>query len=219
MININFNKTKSSVIHAGTQSGMETGESSVITNLKSTFANVQFDLQPGIIIKMITNLVLILCFPLGLKVYEVREINKLEVQKQAVSSALKQTQDRLAQLKAELDSYSHLQEKSKEFATKKEFLRGLAEARLIIPRTVDLIQNKTPKTVWLERLNLKLSKEETAVEISGKSFNEAHVNSFAGSLHDILDKNSITVDTRDIKEGGSIVKVNFNLKGVIGGLL
>ena len=92
----------------------------------------------------------------------------------------------------------------------------MAESRLIIPRTIDLIQNKTPKTVWLEVLKLEISeKGHSSVYISGRSFTEDHINFFANSLHDVLDRNSITVDTQDIKEGDSVVRVDFNLKGMM----
>ena len=52
---------------------------------------------------------------------------------------------------------------------------------------LDLIQNKVPKTVWLENLKLNISEEKNELQMTGKSFNEAHVNAFASSLHDILD--------------------------------
>ena len=56
-----------------------------------------------------------------------------------------------------------------------------------------------------------------ALFLSGKSLNEADINFFANSLHEILDKNSITVNMNDIKEGGSVVNVDFQLQGVVKG--
>ena len=191
-----------------------TAFSTVITTaLKNVKDRGMGEINAAVVIKIVINFVLILCFPLGLKAYETHQINKLEKEKTLKEKLLASTNEKLSHLENELKSYDYLQEKAKEYKKKKEFLKHLAESRLIIPRTIDLIQNKIPKTVWLEQLKLEISEEGQKVHISGKSFNEAHVNFFANSLHDVLDKNSITVETQDIKDGNSIVRVNFNLKG------
>ena len=217
MIKVNLNKTKSSVTSYYTQSrtGLAGAGSSIFTSIKETIANKEIAINPAIFIKIIINLILVLCFPLGLKIYEVREINKLENKKQGVEKSLAETKERFSQLESEIKSYGHLQEQAREFEEKKGFLKELAQSRLIIPQMMDLIQNKTPKTVWLEHLKMEITKDGNKLELSGKSFNETHVNFFASSLHDILDKNSITVDTMDIKEGNSVVKVDFKLQGVM----
>ena len=218
MLKINLNKTKKAeVFQDQTHStGLATAGSTLFTNLKTLVGGIKSDvITPVLIVKIIINISLIVFFPLGLKIYEMIQINKLETQKKATDDILAGAQLKLDQLRKELSNYDHLKDLSQEFVRKKNFLQGLAEKRLVIPRTIDLIQNNTPKTVWLEHIKLNLSDEKNTVEISGKSFNENHVNSFATSLHNILDKNSITLETQDIKEGESIVKVDFDLKGVM----
>lgn len=216
MIKVNLNKTKSSTIYDTNQNTGLAPAGTVLTAIKEQVSKMEINLSPSVFVKMIINIWLILCFPLGLKIYEIQQINKLENEKQKEETTLKGIQDRLAQLKKEIKDYGHLKAKAKEYADKKAFLKQLAESRLVIPRTIDLIQNKMPETVWLENLKLKIQDKGNQLEISGKSFSEDHVNRFASSLHDILDKNSITVNTRDVKEGSSIVKVQFQLKGIIG---
>lgn len=219
MIKVNLNKTKSSVIYDTKETGLgssdtffQTAVSTVLTNIKKT--NVA-EASATALLKIVINFILVLCFPLALKVYEVNQIKELEKQKSKKEQLLAAASGELSRLETELRSYDHLQAKAEEYRKKKEFLKKLAESRLIIPRTIDLIQNKTPKTVWLEELRLEISERGQKVHITGKSFNEAHVNFFANSLHDVLDKNSITVDTQDIREGNSVVKVDFNLKGTM----
>ncbi|MCZ0932423.1 MAG: PilN domain-containing protein, partial [Oligoflexia bacterium] len=156
---------------------------------------------PGLLIKIIVNIALISAFPLGLKVYEVKQINKLKAQRQREELLLSQINQQLSALKAELDSYGYLTKKSAEFAKKKEFLSQLTEERLITPRILEFIQDNLPNTVWLKKIQVDISnKESKRVEISGESFKEVSVNVFASSLEQVLDGNSITVNMRDVKE-------------------
>ena len=219
MIKVNLKQTETSKKAQETKStGLATaGASTIVTNLFTQARKLQLeDIGPEVFFKMLINVILIFCFPLGLKVYEINQINKLEKIKKQKTDFLAVANQRLSDLSAELDSYSHLQEKAEEYQTKKDFLKKIAEDRIVIARTLDIIQNKTPETVWLKKLNLELLKEHTKVSLFGKSFKEADINAFADSLNDILDRNSIIVSTKDVKEGGSVRNVEFNLEGHIG---
>jgi len=211
MININFNKTKSSTIYQD-QDPQTNALSGLITNIKASVSKSDFSLDSIMILRIIMNLVLIACFPIALKFYETQEIKKLDVQKAQVDSELNGLKTQLTKVESELKAYGEFQDKSKEFVKKKDFLKELAGSRLIIPRALNLIQEKTPRTVWLEKISLNLLEKKSTVEISGKSFNEIDVNRFANSLHDILDKNSIIVDTRDSKKSGGVAEVSFSLR-------
>lgn len=218
MIKINFKQTKIARDQDTKSTGLASqGASTIVTALVEQAKKIQFgDIGPEVFFRMTINVVLVLCFPLGLKIYEINQINKLERIKKQKEDLLATTNQRLADVSEELEDYSHLQEKSKEYQTKKNFLKGLAEARIVIPRTLDIIQNKTPETVWLKQVSLELSDANTKVSLSGKSFKEADINAFANSLNDILDRNSIFVSTRDVKEGNSVVSVDFELDGYVG---
>ena len=214
MIKFNLNKTRSSVASNTALTDGKTKASTILTDLQTALGEKIQSAGPGLIIKIALNLILIACFPMGLKIYETREINKLKAQKNKEELLLNTAKQSLSALKAELDSYGYLKEKSEEFERKKEFLSRLAEKRLVIPRILDFIQDQLPNTVWLKRVDVDISdKENKRIEISGESFKEVGVNVFSGSLEQILDGNSITVNMRDVKEGESIVKVSFDLKG------
>ena len=213
MIKINLNKTKSEVVSDTSLKETGLNSSSVFANLKTSLGEKSHLISPGFIIKIIVNIVLIACFPLGLKMYEVKQINELEAQKQKEELLLSQTNQKLSTLKQELDSYGYLKEKVEEFSKKRQFLSSLTEERLVVAKILDFIQENLPNTVWLKKVLVDISEENKRVEISGESFRESSVNIFAGSLERILDGNSITVSMRDIKEGKSVVKVSFDLKG------
>ncbi len=212
MIKVNLNKTKSSTIYSQSVSS-ESVHSTIFTNIKKRLQGKTINISPAILIKMVINLILIACFPLGLKIYELREIKKLNDKKKKEEQVLANEQKKLAILTEELGKYDHLQDKSKEFTDKMDFLKDLAETRLIVPQTIDLIQDKIPKTVWLESLSLNISTGKNILQIEGQSLDEADVNAFAASLHDILNENSIVVNTRDVKESNSVVRVKFKLEG------
>ena len=219
MIKINLNKTRSA--DTGQEETKMTGLTSVIKTslltsmtalLKKTHVE---DIPPGTIVKAVVKLILVACFPLGLKFYEINQITELKKEKTSMDQSLSSIQKQLTDLKTEIQQYGWLQEKSEEYVKKKEFLKKLADKRLIIPQTIDFIQNNTPTTVWLESLKLSIEKEQRKISIRGKSFSESHVNSFANSLHGVVDKNSITVNTQDIQGRQNLVKVQFDLMGEI----
>ena len=217
MIKLNLNKTRSAVAgDTAISEGKARGGSTVLTGLQNVVGEKLQQVSPGFFIKIIVNIALISGFPLGLKIYEVKQINKLKAQQQKEELVLNQANQQLSTLKTELESYSYLKKTSEEFERKKEFLSQLHEKRLDIPKILDFIQENLPNTVWLKNMRVDISNEEVKkVEISGESFKEVSVNIFASSLEQILNGNSITVNMRDVKEGNSVVKVTFDLKGEI----
>ena len=217
MIKLNLNKTRSAVSsNTALSEGKAPRGSTVLTNLQTVLGEKIQQTSLGFFIKIIVNIVLISGFPLGLKIYEVKQINKLKAQKQKEELLLSQINQQISASKAELDSYGYLKKKSEEFAKKKEFLSQLTKERLVVPKILDFIQGNLPNTVWLKKVQVDISNKGTQkVEISGESFKEVSVNIFASSLEQVLNGNSITVNMRDVKEGNSVIKVNFDLKGEI----
>ncbi|MBC6415304.1 MAG: PilN domain-containing protein [Bdellovibrionales bacterium] len=212
MIKVNFNKKQTENTF---QSGLAPkGVSTIYTAFTKAFQNEEA-LSPSVIIKVVVNFTLILLFPLGLKFYEIHEIKKLTKIKDKETLVLNENKTKLSNLKQELENYAYLENEHKEFASKRDFFKKISGDRLIIPRTIDSIQDQIPKDVWLNDMNISLSGESKKVKLSGFSFKEASVNQFASSLKDILDKETIFVDTKDIKEGdiNSVIKIQFDLKG------
>ena len=216
MIKINLNKTRSGVdTEVSSRKSKTKATSSVLTGFQTALEEKLSSFGPSFYIKIVVNIICILCFPLGLKVYEVKQINKLKAQKQKEELLLNQANQKLTVLKNKLNSYGYLKEKSKEFEKKKQFLSQLTKERLIIPSILDFIQDHLPNTVWLKNIEIDVSEKKKNIKISGESFKEAGVNIFARTLEQILDENSITVNMRDVKEGNSVLKVSFDLKGEI----
>ena len=126
MIKLNLNKTKTSIdqgMPIGTT--VDSTRGSMIESLQTALGQGLQNTSPVFFIKIIINIVLILAFPLGLKIYEIQQINKLEVQKQKEELLLAQTTEQFNNLKTELDSYGHLKQKSEEFARKKGIFKKI----------------------------------------------------------------------------------------------
>ena len=215
MIKVNFNQKNAKTAAQGSRGFAPTGTSIIYTAITKAFQGSQEGVDLGVIIKIALNLALILSFPLGLKVYEIREINKLESAKNREITVLNVNQEKLNGLKKELESYSHLKDLAEEFKSKRNFLRKVAEDRLVVPRTIDFIQTQMPKDIWLTDMKISLSGESKKITILGYGFKESSVNYFAHSLKNVLIDQTISVKTEDVKadKSNSVVKVKFQLNG------
>jgi len=216
MIKVNFNQKKTSMAEARTRGLAPTGTSQILNQFTETLKEKQSLLDTQTLVKFIFNIIIVLCFPIGLKIYEIKEIRKLEKLKAQEQSILDQKNQQLASVKKELEAYAYLEDLSKEFSTKRAFLSEISSGRLVVPRVIDFIQNKIPKGMWLTNVKIDLQNLETAkLSISGFSIKEASINYFTNSLEAILQRESILVNTRDIKDSQSqtITKTNFSLKG------
>jgi len=215
MIKINFNQKKTANKQPETRGLAPTGTSQIYTQITDLVKDAQDVLDAQTIFKAVFNLVLVLAFPLGLKIYEITEIRKLEAQKVQEQSVLELKNQELATLKKELSEYDYLKEAADEFQKKRDSLKRISVARLTVPRVMDFVQNQTPEDVIITSLKIELRKEEGLLFLSGFGFKEASINYFTNNLEQILRGESIVVDTRDVKEGqsDSIIKTNFNLRG------
>lgn len=215
MIKINFNQKKTANKQPETKGLAPTGTSQIYTQITELVKDAQDVLDAQTIFKAVFNFVLVLAFPLGLKIYEITEIRKLKAQKAQEQSVLDLKNQELASLKKELSEYDYLKEAANEFQKKRDSLRRISIARLTVPRVMDFVQNQTPEDVIITNLKVELRKEEGFLSLSGFGFKEASINYFTNNLEQILRGESIVVDTRDVKEGqsDSIIKTNFNLRG------
>lgn len=222
MIKINLNQTKAGKentlsFQETQETGLASSGSTIATKIMDSLKARTAEITPGDITKIVIKLLIMASLPLGLKYYEITQIKELESQKQKADKVLIQTNEKLSKIKTKLDSYGDLQNLSKEFVEKKDFLKRISSSRLIVPRTLDLIQSKLPETVWLKTIKITLSNDDEshAISISGEGREETNVNAFAISLREILNQNTIIVDTNDIKDSNDETKVQFDLKGTM----
>ena len=214
MIKLNFNSTKTSAgptYEKTTETGFSTSFTSISTINQDIISQLKV-VEPRVLVVILLKFLFILAFPVCLKVYEVIHIRELEAVKVVAQKNLDKKKQNLQKVEKEIASYSYLDNKSAEFESKKDFIKKLSESRLIIPRTLDSIQTNIPKTVWLKGVEVAVGKDKSVLKIKGESLTEDSVNSFADSLKSFVDRPSIKLTTRDIKEQGSTVRVSFDLK-------
>ena len=218
MIKVNLKNTKtSSPIY--TKTGTDISDK---TNFQSAVSNIvgewfQFDLSafnPFILLVILVKLAFLSGFPLALYIYEVRIINQLENEFKVVQQKYTAKQKVLTDVNQKINAYGYLKDKSKEYDDKKEFLKGLAHSRLIIPQLLDQIQSIIPESVWLKRIEVTI-KDKGNMKIVGESLGEDKVNLFADSLKTIIERDSIKVNMTDMKENNNSVKVQFTLTAAL----
>ncbi len=209
---VQSSKTESSIsAQTGTAFGSSyTGSlSATIEGIKR--GNFLQDLEPAVLLKFVVKALLILCFPFALKIYEAQQIDSLKAQKTALEGNLAEQTKARDILAKKIKSFDYLTIQAKEYDQKKETLRKLARSRLIIPQLLDQIQSIIPESVWLKTLSVKI-KGKGGLSIQGESLSEDRINLFADSLKNIVDRDSISLSTRDVRSQENFVKVSFDLK-------
>ena len=218
MIKINLKNTKTSISHmdtmagfseGGTQSRNSTSFSQMATNLhKINWASLDI----GILLRIAFNILLVLSIVLGVKIYEIRSINRLEQALNLSKKTLDEKKQTLDQVKAEIKALGKYEKEAQEFDSKKNLFKKLADQRLQVPRLLDQIQSVIPGHVWLK--DIKISVRDGDISISGESINEDKVTKFVNDLgSNIMDSNTAQFNTTDLVSENRTNKIKFNVKG------
>ena len=155
MIKFNLKSTKTSV-NMDPLAG-ENYTQNIRTNLTEFLDHLDLSsIDPKTFIFIALKILIILCFPLGLKVYEVYQINILKTEREQVDKVLTAKNGEVSHLNQELEKLSYLKKKAEEYESKKNFLKNLAYSRLIVPKILDQIQSVIPETVCLLLLLIPL---------------------------------------------------------------
>ena len=215
MIKVNFNQKKTESGHK-TKGLAPTGTIDFTTQFSQVVEGLHRTLEDQSITKIIFNICLILVFPTGLKMYELREIGKLNVIKAKEQAIVDQKNQELATLKKELQEYAEISKTAGEFTNKRSFLRKISGNRLLVPRVMDAIKEKIPPDIWLNNVKIEIiknQKEEKILSLEGHSVQEASIDTFINELYQILYPETVFEDRQDAKEGQSVTYIKFSLKG------
>ena len=224
MIKLNLNKTKvestqmeaTLTTNPGNTTSMTSFKDTALSRFREMINKTSEEITPAIIIKASINLGILICCPLGIKIYEVRGKSALKKAQEQVQMELDSAKQEVAGLDGELKKYEKIKEDSIGFLKRKEFLKKIASSRLIIPEALDFIQNNLPENVWLNSLNIKLTNKETnefEMRLQGNGINELNVNSFESILGSFLDPKTVTSSVQDVKSEDNSVKVSFSIEG------
>ena len=216
MIKVNFNQKKTESGHK-TKGLAPTGSIDFSTQFSQVVEGLNRTLEDQSITKIIFNILLILAFPTGLKIYELKEIRKLNVVKAKEQAILDQKNQELAKFKKELQEYSEISKTAGEFTNKRSFLRKISGNRLLVPRVMDAIKEKIPSDIWLNNVKIEIIKsqkeENKTLFIEGHSVQESSIDRFINELYQILYPETVFEDRKDSKEGQSVTHIKFSLKG------
>ena len=227
MIKINLKHTKTSVKQIDVENtenvkleddGSQTG--SILSRFSESIQVSELD--SGVFTRAAFKILLILTMPIGLKVLEIYKLNQLKVELASQKAVVQKNQAKISGIKKEIEKYKYLKDKGREYTDKMNFLNGLAQSRLVIPKFLDQIQSSIPPSVWLKSIKIAKAqaqaknkeKEKTReVTLKGESLNEESVREFLSRLERVFRHDSISSDTEDReqkKDGG--VGVTFRIR-------
>ena len=219
MIKVNLKNTKTAISRTGYSETNATGTESAGSQLSSLIGQLkQIDLSAldtTILLKIAIKFILLSSLPFSLKIYEMIHIGILESKLQKVEENINHKNATRDQMQIQINNYGYLKKKEEEFKRKKELLSSLASSRLVIPRFLDEVQTAIPPSVWLHRIEVSAedkNEKKRDVSFSGEGINEELINNFVEDLKMFVDANSLRLNTRDIKEGQSSIKVQFDIQ-------
>ena len=221
MIKINLRQTKVSTMNTGIMEDGSQARGSVSEfKTKSTFSQMSENLQKidwanfdaKLLIRIISNFILIASGFFGLKIYEIRTIGNLKAQLKETQERLKIETQKITQINKEIEGLGKYQSEANEFENKKIIFKKLAVRRLQVPKLLDQIQSAKPKYVWLK--DIKMSVEKGDISISGEGTKEDEVNLFVNNLgQTVIDRNTAQFNTSDLKSESRGNKIKFDVKG------
>ena len=218
MIKINLKNTKTSISNINTMAGFsgEQGQGKAAGTFSQMSAGLQkidwSSIDAGILLKIAFNIILVLSILLGLKIYEIRSVNRLKATLSLNKKTLEDKKQILEKINVEINSLGKYEKEAQEFDSKKSLFKKLADQRLQIPRLLDQIQSAIPRNVWLK--SIKISVKEGDISISGESINEDKVTKFVNDLGSgIINSNTAQFDTSDLISENSANKIKFNVTG------
>ena len=220
MIKINLKHTRTAVSQTSWSEmnlTSETSAKSIATNLSESLKNIDLSaIDSALLLKILLKFLLVFSIPFGLKIYEIMNLNSLEERQSAAKAKTEAKKAESSVLQKQIDKYGHLKSKEEEFNKKRKILEELAAGRLVIPRFLDEIQTIIPPNVWLKRIDITQDPEgKTQLALSGEGVLEEEINGFVEELKSVADGNSIRLNTTDVKDGETSVKVSFTINAML----
>ena len=221
MIRINLKNTKTSVAQMNDSMNMEQGTGTFQTRVTGLLSSILGGLSSAewervdtvFFIRIAFNLILVMSIPIGLKVYEIRKINKLEIILQTEEQSLQTKKAEVESGEESIKKLGKYKKEANEFDSKKKLLKKLANQRLRIPKILEQIQTLIPKLIWLT--NIELNVKEGTFSIAGKSIDDDNVIDFIEKLtvQRVIEAGPGYSTSKESTGQGFTKKINFTING------
>ena len=114
----------------------------------------------------------------GLKIYEVKNINQLNLEKSILSKEVSDLQAQKQKLEKKIEGFGALSRQSKQFNTKLDIIHSIMNDRIWAIRGLDQIRSAIPEKVWLNKIKYRQKK----FVIDGASTSNKEIERFVESL-------------------------------------
>ncbi len=175
----------------------------------STFAGLNID--STLVFQIALKLMFVGFCLMGIKIYEIYNINQLKDHKTKRQEVLDSKKSSLTQLQKQVASLDYLKDEAKEYERKRNIIKKLALLRLKLPEILDQMQNTITEYIWLK--NLKINTETKKIVVDGEGENENELKNFVELLRKNFNFENVRFDTNDLMKDGSVIKVQFKLEG------
>ena len=174
---IDIRKTKASVGVAGPQAEIE--DELVLDEPQLPLQErLGLDLTVGQWLSLVFRLLLLATGVIGLKVYEQRNINQLNLSKNLLSGEISELESKKQKLKKDIEGFGVLSKQSKQFNTKLDIIQGIMDDRIWAIKGLDQIRSSIPDKVWLEKIGYR----DKVFTIDGVSISNKEIERFVAAL-------------------------------------
>ena len=137
-----------------------------------------FDLTQAQWINLVIRAILLLTGVVGLKIYEVKNIKQLNVDKSILSKEVSKLQGQKQKLEKQIEGFGTLSRQSKQFNAKLDIIQSIMNDRIWAIKGLDQIRSSIPEKVWLNKIKYRQKK----FVIDGASTSNKEIERFVESL-------------------------------------
>ncbi len=171
------------------------------------------DLSPAQWVKLVIHLLICVMGVVGLKVYEIINLEQLTVRQNTLQTDLTKLNEQKEQIKKDLEVYDSLKDQSDQLHATIVIIQSIVDNRELAVRGLDQIQHAVPDKLWLN----KISYSDKKFLIDGIGVNNKEIEKFVEKLEEtnIFEKVHLTQIRESTQSTTGIPGQVFTLESII----
>ena len=166
----------------------------------------------GIFIRM----VFLISGLIGLKMYEVKNINRLNMQKSVLSEKLEEVKTKKENIEKQIATFGSLSSQSRQFNEKLDIIQSIINNRVWAIKGLDQIRSNIPGKVWLDKIQYR---KKTFI-IEGASISNKQIERFVEALENThlfsqVNLNQMVEETKTARNVGGLKNRFFTIHSIL----
>lgn len=129
-------------------------------------------------VNLVIRVIFLMAGIVGLKIYEVKNIKRLNFERSILSKEVSELKDQKQKLEKKIEGFGALSRQSKQFNTKLDIIQSIMNDRIWAIKGLDQIRSSIPEKVWLNKIKYRQKK----FVIDGASTSNKEIERFVESL-------------------------------------